>query len=154
LPFSQWSVKTAGGTPRRRGATRKTSSTAQPRQGRGLAATSMRTTALLSTAWAQLVFDEFPFLIRGYGEINIHFFCKIRSPPPGASRPSRGRRAALNAATQRGHGSGGAAAPRCWYRHCPDHCLDIHTGPAYDFFCKWPAAKKKDLAKRTASPAA
>jgi hypothetical protein len=41
-----------GGTPRRRGATRKTSSTAQPRQGRGLTATSMRTTALLSTAWA------------------------------------------------------------------------------------------------------
>jgi hypothetical protein len=42
-----------GGTPRRRGApTRKTSSTAQPMQGRGLAATSMRTTALLSTAWA------------------------------------------------------------------------------------------------------
>jgi hypothetical protein len=29
-----------------------------------------------------------------------------------------------------------------------------HTGPACDFFCKWPAAKKKDLAKRTASPAA
>jgi hypothetical protein len=29
-----------------------TSSTAQPRQGRGLTATSMRTTALLSTAWA------------------------------------------------------------------------------------------------------
>jgi hypothetical protein len=41
-----------GGTPRRRGATRKTSSTAQPRQGRELTATSMRTTALLSTAWA------------------------------------------------------------------------------------------------------
>jgi hypothetical protein len=36
-----------GGTPRRRGATRKTSSTAQPRQGRGLTATSMRITALL-----------------------------------------------------------------------------------------------------------
>jgi hypothetical protein len=31
-----------GGAPRRRGATRKTSSTVQPRQGRGLAATSMR----------------------------------------------------------------------------------------------------------------
>jgi hypothetical protein len=30
----------------------QTSSTAQPRQGRGLAATSMRATALLSTAWA------------------------------------------------------------------------------------------------------
>jgi hypothetical protein len=41
-----------GGTPRRRGATRKASSAAQPRQGRGLTATSMRTTALLSTAWA------------------------------------------------------------------------------------------------------
>jgi hypothetical protein len=39
-----------GGTPRRRGATRKMSSTAQPRQGRWLTATSMRTTALLSTA--------------------------------------------------------------------------------------------------------
>jgi hypothetical protein len=35
-----------GGTPRRRGAMRKTRSTAQPRQGRGLTATSMRTTAL------------------------------------------------------------------------------------------------------------
>jgi hypothetical protein len=41
-----------GGTPRRRGATHKASSTAQPRQGRGLTATSMRIAALLSTAWA------------------------------------------------------------------------------------------------------
>jgi hypothetical protein len=41
-----------GGTPRRRGAMRKASSTAQPRQGRGLTATSMRTTALGSTEWA------------------------------------------------------------------------------------------------------
>jgi hypothetical protein len=40
-----------GGPPRRRGrgAMRKTSSTAQPMQGRGLTATSMRTTALGST---------------------------------------------------------------------------------------------------------
>jgi hypothetical protein len=42
-----------GGAPRRRGATRKTRSTAQPRKGRGLVATSMRTTALLSTAWSR-----------------------------------------------------------------------------------------------------
>jgi hypothetical protein len=35
-----------------RSATRKTSSTAQPRKGRGLTATSMWTTALLPTAWA------------------------------------------------------------------------------------------------------
>jgi hypothetical protein len=41
-----------GGAPWRRGAMRKTSSTAQPRQGRGLAVTSMRTTALGSTEWA------------------------------------------------------------------------------------------------------
>jgi hypothetical protein len=39
-------------TPRRRGTSRKPSATAQPRQGRGLTATSMRTTALLSTTWA------------------------------------------------------------------------------------------------------
>jgi hypothetical protein len=42
-----------GGTPWRRGAMRKTSSTVQLRQGRGLTATSaMRTTALAPTEWA------------------------------------------------------------------------------------------------------
>jgi hypothetical protein len=41
-----------GGTPRRRSAMRKASSTAQPRQGRGRTAASMRTTALGSTEWA------------------------------------------------------------------------------------------------------
>jgi hypothetical protein len=46
-----------GGTPRRRGAlgkasSGKASSTAQPRQGHGRTATSMRTTALASTEWA------------------------------------------------------------------------------------------------------
>jgi hypothetical protein len=40
-----------GETPRRRGATRNTSSTTQLRQGRGLTATSMRTAALASAAW-------------------------------------------------------------------------------------------------------
>jgi hypothetical protein len=50
--YTAFTTHYRGETPRRRGATRKTSSAAQPRQGRGLTVTSMRTTALLSTAWA------------------------------------------------------------------------------------------------------
>jgi hypothetical protein len=49
--YTAFNTHYRGGTSRRRGATRKASSTAQPMQGRGLTATSMRTTALLSTAW-------------------------------------------------------------------------------------------------------
>jgi hypothetical protein len=50
--YTAFTTHYRGETPRRRGATRRTSSTAQPRQGRGLTATSVRTSALLSTAWA------------------------------------------------------------------------------------------------------
>jgi hypothetical protein len=50
LASTAFTTRYRGGTPRRRGAMRKTSSTAQPRQGRGLTATSMRTTALASAA--------------------------------------------------------------------------------------------------------
>jgi hypothetical protein len=51
--YTAFTTHYRGGTPRRRGATRKTSSTAQPRQGRGLTADGdfdfdARTTALLS----------------------------------------------------------------------------------------------------------
>jgi hypothetical protein len=52
--FTAFTTRYRGGTPRRRGAMRKTSSTAHAAQakGRGRTATSMRTTTLASTEWA------------------------------------------------------------------------------------------------------